>query len=137
MIAVAILGFGLIIAIGSYSASARALNSSQNYIEASNFAKQKMEELEQLEYESGDFDLPEKTDSGKINLNNREFNWISAVKGIQEPDYLAEKAVLAYVKLAWKEQNIDKGLTVATYLPKKEEAKPEEKQVGTLDSRGF
>jgi prepilin-type N-terminal cleavage/methylation domain-containing protein len=125
MIAVAILGFGLVIAIQAYMISARALNACQNYIEVSGFAREKCAELELASYQEPGFDYSKHADSGEVSLNNRRFKWEMRMENIQEPDYLAEKAVLAYVLLRWKEQNIDKSLVVATYLPKKEEEKQE------------
>lgn len=119
MISVAILGFGLVIVIQSFLSSAGGLNLSYNYVEAGRIARDKFSELELASYENNGLlpDLDSKSGTGF--LGPRELNWVSEVREIFEPDYLTEKLVGVCVKLNWQERNISKDITLAGYLPRK------------------
>jgi prepilin-type N-terminal cleavage/methylation domain-containing protein len=121
MISVVILGVGLVVVIQSFLSSARGLNTTQNYIEALRVAQDKFSELELSSYENKGLlpDLDSKSGAGF--LGPREFNWVSKVKEITEPDYLTEKLVEVCVNLNWKERNVSRDVSLATYLPREKE----------------
>jgi hypothetical protein len=116
-----ILGFGLVIVIQSYITSAAAINTSQNYVEAMQLAKDKLTELELVAYEKSGL-LPQAGyASGIEKLGSRDFNWAIDVKEITEPDYLNEKLVEVCLEADWKEGGKFKDVLLATYLPRKKE----------------
>jgi len=125
MISVAILGFGLVIVAQAYITSANALNVSQNYIDAMQLARDKLTQIELAAYEKKGLLPGEESGSGTEKKGSRDFNWITEVEEISDPDYLAKKLVLVCVKLAWKERGIAKDTVLSTYLPRKNEESEE------------
>lgn len=124
LISVAILGFGLVIVIQSYIASASALNISQNYVEAMQLAKDKLTELELTAYEKNGLPPQVESSSGREKIGSRDFNWSTEVREITEPEYLIEKLVEVCVKVDWKEAGIAKDALLSTYLPRVQEETP-------------
>lgn len=121
LISVAILGFGLVTVIQSYIISANALNISQNYINAMRIAKDKLSELELAAYEKEGLNPGFSPEQGEERMGQRNFNWLTEIRGISEPDYLAEELVEACVKLDWKEAGKHKDALLSTYLPRRKE----------------
>ncbi len=128
MISVAILGFGLVIVSQSYIISAGALNASQNYISATQLARDKLAELELVSYERKGLTPGLESDSGTRKIGPRNFNWLSEVKEVSSPDYLTEKLVEVCIRVDWTEAGRTKDAWVSTYLPRKQEEKQNEQK---------
>ena len=121
LISVVVLGFGLAVVIRSFSSSISGLNASQNYVEALKFAKQKLTEFKIKAYEYGGlFEFG--TESGIEKLGTRDFEWSAEVKELgNDLEDLPEKLVAVCIRLDWKEANVVKDISLATYLPRYEE----------------
>ncbi len=83
MVSVVILGFGLDIIIRSYFSVLRGMDISRDYIEAARFSRQKIDALEVASYENNG--LLSQSESGRVKLASREFNWQAEVKEIPQP----------------------------------------------------
>jgi prepilin-type N-terminal cleavage/methylation domain-containing protein len=117
LLSVVILSFGLVAIIGTYLTAANALDHSQNRLEAVAFLQDKLVTLNQDIMEQ---QFPEAV-SESVLLNHRPATYIldiSALAVTDKPD-LSDKLDLAKLSLAWKERNIDKDVSVFTYLEKK------------------
>jgi len=123
LISVAILGFGLVIVIQSYMTSANALNISQNYVQAMQLAKDKLNEIELISYEKNGLLPQAESGSGTEKIGARDFNWVTEVREVLEPEYLSEKLVEVCVKLNWKEAGKAKDVSLSTYLSRVKEEK--------------
>ncbi len=119
MISVVILGFGLSIVIQSYMSALSGFNTSQNYIAAMRFAKEKGVELEIAAYENKGL-LPEEK-SGETTLGAREFHWKTKVSEVPNSGNFSNDFVMAAVSMDWQERNIHKNRVIVTYLPKRKE----------------
>lgn len=126
MISVVILGFGLCVVIQSYMSALSGFNTSQNYIEAMRFAKEKESELEIAAYENKGL-LPE-AKSGETILGSREFHWKTEVSEIPNSGNFSNDFVMAAVSMDWRERNIQKNNAIVTYLPKRKELEEESGQ---------
>lgn len=119
MISVVILGFGLCIVIQSYMSALSGFNTTQNYIRAMRFAKEKGIELEIAAYENKGL-LPE-AKSGETTLGSREFHWKTEVSEIFGSGNFSNDFVMASAGMDWQERNIHKASAIVTYLPKRRE----------------
>lgn len=117
MLSVVILGFGLSVVIRSYMSALSGFETTQNYIGAIRFAKDKIDELTVQSFESNGL-LPE-SKTGQFKNGAREFVWKTEVSEIKTPEYLNKDFVTASVNLDWQEKNTAKNCFIATYLPKK------------------
>jgi len=126
MISVVILGFGLSIVIQSYMSALSGFNTSQNYIAAMRFAKEKAAELEVAAYENKGL-LPE-AKSGETTLGARAFRWKTEVSDVPGSGNFTKDFVVAAVSMDWQERNIHKDSAIVTYLPKRKELEEESGQ---------
>ena len=95
LISVVILGFGLCVVIRSYMSCLSALNTSQNYIEASRLTQTKLSELELSAVDNKGLDPF--TDKGEALIGARKASWKIEVSEIQEPEEAKEDLVMASV----------------------------------------
>lgn len=119
MLSVVILGFGLSVVIRSYMSALSGFETTQNYIEAIRFAKDKIDELTVQSFESNGLLLESKT--GQFRKGAREFVWKTEVSEIKTPEYLNKDFVAASVNLDWQEKNTVKNCFIATYMTKRKE----------------
>lgn len=119
MISVVILGFGLCIVIQSYASALSGFNTSQNYIAAMRFAKEKMVELEISAYENKGLLFEKK--SGEITFGAREFHWKTEISEVPSSGNFSNNFVMAAISMDWQERNIHKNRAVVTYLPKRKD----------------
>jgi type II secretion system protein I len=120
LVSISILGFALVIIIQSYAASLSGLNISENYINASGIARDKIAQVELLALESGGLDVYGEQ-SGIERLNGRDFSWSYEVKEIDDNENLSKNLAQVCLRVSWKERGLDKDVFSAAYLPKKKE----------------
>lgn len=116
LISMVVLGFGLVVVLQSYIAAANAVQTSENLMAASRFARDKSVALELAAYEKDGL-LPG-TEKGVFLSKGREFLWSAVVAGIDTPAYLSENTVTASVTLGWKERSIARSASLVSYLPR-------------------
>jgi len=118
LISVVILGFGLCVVIRSYMSSLSALDTSQNYVEATRLTQTKLSELELLAVDQKG--LEPFHDSGESLIGARKASWKIEVGDIQEPreEEIKEDFVMAQVSVSWQERNAPRNSALVTYLPK-------------------
>lgn len=123
LLSVVILSFGLVAIIGTYLTAANALDSSQNRLQAVEFLQEKLGLLEEEVVAQNDI-LPT---NEEITLNNRpatynlEVSDLPAAEGVD----LGADLNLVELSLSWKERNVDKDVSIFSYLEKKPEVQPE------------
>lgn len=119
MLSVVVLSFGLVAIIGSFLTATSALNTSQNRLKAIELLQKRLALLKQESIEQNGLD--ETTFSEPVVLNNRPAHYseeISSLPNLPSLD-LSQELNLVKLSLAWKERNIDKDVSVFTYLEKK------------------
>ncbi len=128
MISVVILGFGLAIVIQSYMSALSGFNTSQNYIAAMRFAKEKAAELEVAAYENKGL-LPE-AKSGETTFGAREFHWKTEVSEVPNSGNFSNAFLVAAISMDWQERNIHKNSAIVTYLPKRKDLEQDQQALG-------
>lgn len=123
MVSIAILALGIVGVLRSFISMSYALDVSANRIEAARVLEAKMDGIEEEMIKDPELELG--ADEEQVTLRNRpaqyrlEVTEFEMIKDEKEP--LTDKVTIteAKVTLAWKEGQINKDATLATYFQKK------------------
>ena len=119
LLSLVILSFGLVAIIGSYLTATNALNASQNRLRAVELLQKKFALLKQKVIEQNGLDAV--TFSEPAVLNNRPAVYSEETSALNNSPGLdlSQELNLVKLSLAWKERNIDKDVSILTYLEKR------------------
>ncbi|MCK9604123.1 MAG: type II secretion system GspH family protein [Candidatus Omnitrophica bacterium] len=123
MVSIAILALGIVGVLRSFISMSYALDVSANRIEAARVLEAKMDGIEEEMIKDPELELG--ADEEQVTLRNRpaqyrlEVTEFEMIKDEKEP--ITDKVIIteAKVTLAWKEGQINKDATLATYFQKK------------------
>lgn len=118
MISVVVLGAGLTLVANSYLVALRGINSTQNNIQATVFAREKLEAAQFLSLKDG---LPVSSASGTLQSSGKQYKYTFDTAEITQPDYIAKSFVQACARVSWQEQNAEKNVILSTYLPRQKD----------------
>jgi prepilin-type N-terminal cleavage/methylation domain-containing protein len=118
MISVVVLGAGLALVANSYLVALRGINSTQNNIQATVFAREKLEAAQSASLKDG---LSVSSVRGTLQSSGKQYKYTFDTTEITQPDYIAKDFVQACAKVSWQEQNAEKNVILSTYLPRQKD----------------